>query len=88
MSALTPLPEKLGFLLFVLSDDRTLYRWFCSLRGLAPSDRTREIGTLARKLQETGGDSKIVDALFHITRPDQFEIVYQALEEHSEESKI
>jgi hypothetical protein len=88
MSALPPLPKKLGFLLFVLSDDRTLYSWFCSLRGLAPSDRIMEIGTLARKLQETNGDPKIVDALFHMTRPGQFEIVYQALDEHIEESKI
>ena len=88
MSALPPLPEKLGFLLLVLSDDRTLYRWFCSLRGLAPSDRVLEIGALARKMQETSGDPKIVDALFHMTRPGQFEIVCQALKEHIEESKI
>jgi hypothetical protein len=88
MSVLPPLPEKLGFLLFVLSDDRTLYRRFCSLRGLPASDRIMEIGTLSTKLQETGGDPQIVDALLHMTRPDQFEIVYKALEEHREESKI
>jgi hypothetical protein len=61
---------------------------FCSLRGLAHSDRIIEIGTLARKMQEKGGDPKIVDALFYLTRSNRFEIAYQALIESRGESNI
>jgi hypothetical protein len=43
------------------------------------------LGHSIRKMSESGRDPKIIDALFYLTQPEQFEISHQALSELREE---
>jgi len=87
MKAVNPkIPEKLPFLLLVLSHDQQLFRWFRSLRGLSSVERRHEIGSLARRMHEKRGDPEIIDALFYLSDATNFDVTYQALTEFVDET--